>query len=97
MQTHIKTPGLSKVESELLLKINQGIPTDIQKRYDVLIAKRQAEELSRDEYSELLQLSDQIEKQDATRIECLTELAIIRQIPFPELLEELHIQAPAHG
>ena len=31
---------LSPAESELLLKINQGIPTDLQHRYNELISKR---------------------------------------------------------
>jgi len=41
---------------ELLLK-----PDDIQVRYDELIAKRQAETLTPDEYKELLRLTKQIE------------------------------------
>jgi hypothetical protein len=36
-------------ESELLLKINQGIPLDIQKSYNNLIAKRDVKTLTNHE------------------------------------------------
>lgn len=37
-------------ESELMLKINQGLAPDIQKRFDALVAKRQAETLTPEEH-----------------------------------------------
>jgi hypothetical protein len=58
---------LSRRESELLLKINQGVPELIQQRYDDLIAKRRAQTLTPDEYAELLSLTDQVELSDARR------------------------------
>ncbi|MDM8514928.1 hypothetical protein QUF76_01920 [Desulfobacterales bacterium HSG16] len=48
-------------ESELLLKINQGVPQRLQARYDELIAKRRELSLSTEEYDELLKLTDRIE------------------------------------
>ncbi|MEJ7709999.1 MAG: hypothetical protein WKF84_09100 [Pyrinomonadaceae bacterium] len=36
-----ETPGLSQREAELLLKINQGLPPDMQQRLNELIDKRQ--------------------------------------------------------
>jgi len=97
LQAHQKAPGLSKDESELLLKINQGIPPGIQDRYDELIAKRQSETLTPDEYDELLRLTDQVKKLDAKRVEYLKELARIRQTSLTALMEDLHIQTPAYG
>jgi hypothetical protein len=97
LQAHRKASGLSKEESELLIKINQGIPPDIQERYDELIAKRQSETLNADDYNELLRLTDQIEKLDAERIEYLKELACIRKTSLTALLEELKIQTPTYG
>ncbi len=97
LQAHRKAPSLSKNESELLLKINQGVPVDIQKRYDELIAKRQSETLTPDEYDELSRLTDQVEKLDAKRMEYLKELAHIRQTSLTELMEELNIQTLAYG
>ncbi|MDB9455458.1 hypothetical protein PN478_03080 [Dolichospermum circinale CS-534/05] len=73
-------------ESELLLKINQGIPLDIQKSYNNLIAKS-VKTLSNDEYKELLRLTEQIEKQQAQRIEYLAELASLKGISLNTLME----------
>ena len=50
-----KAPQLPNREFELLFKINQNIPNNIQTHYDELIAKRQAETLTTDEYQQLLQ------------------------------------------
>jgi hypothetical protein len=94
---HQKAPCLSKEESELLIKINQGVPLDIQERYDELIAKRQSEALTPGEYDELLRLSDQVEKLDAERVEYLKELACIRQTSLTALMKALKIQTPAYG
>ncbi|NIM13234.1 MAG: STAS/SEC14 domain-containing protein [Candidatus Aminicenantes bacterium] len=96
-QAHQKAPGLSKDESELLLKINQGVPPDIQERYDELIAKRQSETLTPGEYDELLRITDQVEKLDAARVEYLKELARIRQTSLTALMEDLRIRTPANG
>ncbi len=74
-------------ESELLLKINQGIPLDIQKSYNNLIAKRDVKTLTNDEYNELLRLTEQIEKQQAQRIEYLAELASLKRISLNTLME----------
>ncbi|MGD2089337.1 MAG: STAS/SEC14 domain-containing protein [Candidatus Aminicenantes bacterium] len=97
LQAQRKAPGLSKEESQLLIKINQGVPPDIQERYDELIAKRQSETLNAEEYNELLRLTDQIEKLDAERVEYLKKLAFIRNISLTTLLEELKIQTPTYG
>jgi hypothetical protein len=96
-QAHQKAPGLSGDESELLLKINQGLPPDIQERYDELIVKRQSETLTPGEYDELLRITDLVEKLDAKRVEYLKELAFIRQTSLTTLMEDLHIRTPAYG
>jgi hypothetical protein len=46
----------SQEEAELLEKINQDLPPDVQRRYDELTAKRRAETLTPEEYKELLAL-----------------------------------------
>ena len=80
---------LSPRESELLLNINQGIPPDMQRRYDELIEKRDGRTLTSAEYEELLQLTDQVELLDAKRIEYLLELARLRKQPLAMLMNEL--------
>ncbi|MDB9476342.1 hypothetical protein [Dolichospermum circinale] len=87
IQAQRTTSSLMQRESELLLKINQGIPLDIQKDYNDLIAKRDAETLTNHEYKELLNLTQQIEKQQAQRIEYLVELASLRGISLNTLME----------
>ena len=82
-------PVLSQDESELLMRINQGVPADIQLRYDTLIAKRAAETLTAEEHAELLRLTDQIEQIDANRMEQLVALAQMRQISLAQLLRDL--------
>ncbi|MFE1747038.1 STAS/SEC14 domain-containing protein [Coleofasciculus sp. H7-2] len=97
LQAQRKANSLPQVEAELLIKINQSIPSDIQKYYDELIAKRQAETLTPTEYSELLHLTEQIEKLQVQRIEYLAELARLRKISLTVLMEDLGIQIPAYA
>jgi phage terminase Nu1 subunit (DNA packaging protein) len=51
-----QAPILSGVETELLLKINQGIPADLQQQYRALKAKQDDETLTDVEYQLLLEL-----------------------------------------
>lgn len=90
-----QAPSLSAPESELLLKINQGIPAELQHRFNELIAKRQALTLTQAEHAELIQLGDHIEQLDAERIEHLAALAKLRQRSLTELMQDLGIQPPA--
>jgi len=97
LQARHKAPNLSKNESELLLKINQGLPQDVQQRFDELVSKRQAETLTPDEHQELLDLTDQIEKSDARRVEYMAQLANLRGISLPTLMKELAIHPSAYA
>ncbi|MBE9225923.1 STAS/SEC14 domain-containing protein [Phormidium sp. LEGE 05292] len=94
LQAQRRANKLPQIEAELLLKINQVIPSDIQKQYDELIVKRQAETLTTEEHQQLLKLTEQIEKLQAQRIEYLVELSQIRKISLTELMENLGIQVP---
>ena len=51
-----KATRLPQTEAELLLKINQGIPDNLQKDYEELKVKREEETLTDDEHQRLLQL-----------------------------------------
>lgn len=92
-----QAPSLPRVESELLLKINAEVPSDIQTRYNELIAKRQAETLTPGEYKELLQLTQQVEKLEVRRVEYLTELARLRRTSLTALMAKLGIRPPAYA
>jgi ABC-type uncharacterized transport system ATPase component len=85
---------LSRAESKLLIKINKGVPEEIQSRYNELIHKRDEKTLTDEEYEELLRLTDQIELLDAERLKYLTELAAIQNKPLVLLMDELGIKPP---
>ncbi|MDM8518401.1 hypothetical protein QUF64_00025 [Anaerolineales bacterium HSG6] len=97
LQARRKAPSLSKDESELLLKINQGLPLNIQNRFDELVAKRQAETLTPDEHQELLGLTNRIEKSDARRVGYMAKLAKLRGISLSALMKDLYIRPPAYA
>ncbi|NKQ37457.1 MAG: STAS/SEC14 domain-containing protein [Chloroflexi bacterium] len=93
-----KAPSLPEREAELLQEINQSLPTVYQQRYDELAAKLQANDITPEEYQELLQLIDQIELADAERVQCLIELAQLRNLSLDELMNQLNIHhPPAHA
>jgi hypothetical protein len=92
-----RAPSLSHKETELLQKINQGLPVEMQQRFDLLTAKRRAETLTPEEYEELLTLSDEIELRDAQRVEYLAELAQLRNISLRLLMQQLDIRPPAYA
>lgn len=97
LRANRQAPALSKEETDLLLRINQGIPLVIQTRFDQLVAKRRAESLTPDEHQELLHLVNQIEKSDAERIRELTKLAQLRGVTLTTLMDQLGIQPPPYS
>lgn len=96
LQARKKAKSFSKNETELLLKINQKIAPELQKRFDELTSRRRAETITSEEYKELLKLTDAIEEFDAKRVEYLADLARLRNITLPELMNELGIKPPEY-
>jgi hypothetical protein len=92
-----KTPILPEEEAQLLLKINQGIPTDLRASYQALREKREAETLDDKEYNSLIQLSNQIEQIGAQRLDALAKLAQLRQVSLLDLMETLGIQPVSYA
>ena len=92
-----RAPILPEQETHLLTQINQGIPADLHQLYQALTDKRDAETLTDEEYEELLQLSDRIEQITAQRLEALVNLATLRQVPLPQLMDDLGIQSPTYA
>jgi len=84
-------------ESELLARINEGLPTRMADRYQELIGKRRAASLTSEEYAELLSLTDEVEGLDAERIKYLAELARLRKTSLTNLMAELGIQTPPNA
>jgi hypothetical protein len=80
-------------ETELLQQIDRGIPSDLHQQYRDLVAKRDAQSITAQEYDLLLDLSDRIEVLAAERTGLLLKLAQLRQVPLMQLMDELGIQA----
>lgn len=78
-------------ETNLLLRINNGLPIEMQKRFDQLVAKREAESISPEELSELIDLTEVLETRDAERLEALNTLARLRGLPLANLMNSLGI------
>jgi hypothetical protein len=88
-------PSVTQEEAALLLHINSPLPEDIQRRFDELIGKRDAETLDVEEYAELLRLTQQVEAFDVARLEALAKLASLRGVTLPDLMCQLDIGPPA--
>ena len=88
-----KARRLSKRESELLLKINQG-PPPWRQVYDDLIEKRRTQRLTPRERRQLFKLVDQMEAYNARWLQWLVELAAIRKLTLDELMK--HLGLPKH-
>ena len=87
---------LSETETNLLQKINKGIPKEIQKKYNRLAKKRDGYSLTKEEYNELLELTTYIESHDVRRLSYLIELSKIRNKSLDEILDELQIKPQIH-
>ncbi|MEZ5044153.1 MAG: hypothetical protein R2828_35775 [Saprospiraceae bacterium] len=79
-------------EIELLQKINMGLSVELWERYLVLKGKREQENLLPEEQEELIAISDRIEEANALRMPYLIELAQLRHIQLPDLLQQLDLQ-----
>lgn len=86
-----------KREAEILQQINLGISQEDWRRFFHLVERRDAEQLTPEEYQELLGLTNAIESANARRMEHLVELSILRKVPLDKLMEELGIQPVSNG
>jgi hypothetical protein len=88
------TARLTAAESNLMNRINQGLPEDLRSRYNELIVRRRNEVLTSEELDELLRLTAPVEQLEGSRLEALAELARLRGVALVALMAELGI--PAH-
>ena len=88
---------LNQTETELIRQINQGLPEQFRGRYGELVRKRQDQNLTPEEHTELLRLTEQAEMLEAGRAQALVQLAQLRQKPLAAVLSDLGIPAPADG
>ena len=87
-----RAPSLPQEETELLQKINQGVPPKVRSRYDELHEKLLDETLTPDEQQEFIGISDQIEFADAERLTHLVLLAQLRNVTVDILMDQLGLR-----
>jgi hypothetical protein len=90
-------PHLSRSETELLQRINEGLPPATWERYEALKVKRDAETLTEAEHQELLRLVNEVEGWNVRRLEGVAELAKRRGVRFQDLVRELGLGPASHA
>src|SRR6266568_103639 len=75
LQAERKAAHLPAAESALLVRINQGLPSELRERIAILRANREDESMTDAEYEELTRLTDRAEELHADRMAALVELA----------------------
>jgi hypothetical protein len=81
--------GDRSVPNAPYLLINQGLPEGMKRRYDGLIAKRQAEVRNEQELGQLLHLTGVVEDLEASRMDTLAPLARSRGVCLGEIMADL--------
>ncbi len=90
-----KSPHLSKRETELLEKINKGIPTIALEKYNALKTKQKTTGLTLEEQTDLDKLIDFIEAKEAEFLSYLIDLSRLRKVSLEKLRMQLGIKTPA--
>ena len=80
-----------KEEATLLKKINKSLSIEQTERFRALNDKLSDENITENEYAELLVLLEKIEKLNVSRLKYLTNLARLRNISVRELMNQLDI------
>ena len=94
---HRQNPSLPALELELLQKINQALPEEIQQKYNDLSAKMRSQTITPEEHQDLLKLIDVVEQADCDRLQHLIKLSQLRNISLTELKKQLQIHPqPVH-
>ena len=88
-----KSVSLSKKESTLMDKINNGVSIQVRERQKELSLKNRYENLIAKEKQELLQISQQIEEADILRLTSLIELAQTREVSVDTLMNEFGLKS----
>lgn len=97
LQAERNAPRLSAAESALLVRVNQGLPSDLRERIATLRGRREDEVITDTEYEELTRLTDRAEEIHADRMAALVELAQLRGVSLPILMDQLGIHFPEHA
>lgn len=91
-----RAPHVCDEETALLKRISQTLPEDLKTRLHALMTKRDTEELTEAEYTELASLTDRLEVLHADRMAALGTLAQHRGMTLDEVMYQLGIHFPDH-
>lgn len=89
-----RAPYLSKAEAELLEQINQSLPENKRQRLRQLQHKRDSENISANEWTELAGLTDEVEEIYAQRMKAVAEWAALRGVAFGEAMKQFDLKLP---
>ena len=92
-----ETPDKQKEEAILLKKINKSLSIEQIERFKALNQKRIEDNISEQEYSELLILLEKVEKLNVNRLKYLTTLARLRDVSVRELMIQLGLSKTING
>ena len=92
-----EAPSVSSSETELLLRINRGLPEELSQRYAVLLQKRSDHTPTPEEEAEIRELTDRVEQRQADRVQAMVDLAHIRGVTLTKLMSDLGIASPTDG
>lgn len=76
--------------------VSTHLSADLRERIATLRTKREDGSISDSEYDELTHLTDQSEELHADRMAAMVELAKLRGITLPALMDQLGIKFPEH-
>lgn len=89
-----KAPSLTPQEATLLTLLNQSFAADARVRMRALRTKRTDASLTPAEQQELISLTTQLEEWHARRMETLAELARLRGVSLPVVMDQVGIRLP---
>lgn len=87
---------LSTEETKLYERINAAPSDKTRRRYRQLIKKRRAENITKAEYQELLDLTNFVEVAHAKRLAAVIELSKLRGVSFDEMLDEVGLRTQGY-
>jgi hypothetical protein len=90
-------PHHSAQEAALLARVNESTPAPWRERFNQLTAKREEGVINDEEYAELTRLNDAIEVRHAERVGAMVELAQLRGVTLPALMDQLGIHFPENA
>ena len=84
-------------ENKLLKQINTGLLSPKQIRFEYLIAHRDANAMTEQEFNELLKLTEEIERNDVLRLKRIAKLTDLKNMSLPDVVDFYNLRPMQHG